>query len=108
MFLNEISMYYCFLCPSPSLVIIACHSLPVHQFASTLPSVCHLLWVKVTGIILVWGGTTNCSAVWAHGSRQTNYFCRDDAGGLCPFLFHGVYLLVQALNLFLLYRHCVY
>ena len=101
-------MYYCIRCPPLSFVFIACHSLLVHQFTSPLPSICHPLLVKVTGIIFVWGCTSNLSAVWAHVSRQTTSCSCTNAGGLSPFLIHGVDLFVQTLNLFFYIRHCVY
>ena len=66
MFLNGISMYYCFSCSLPSIIVLACHSLLVHQFALPLPPVCHLLRIKVTGIIFVRIRTSNHSAMWSH------------------------------------------
>ena len=98
MFLNGISMYYCFRCPLPSFVVIACHSLLVHQFASPISSIYHPLWVKVTGIIFLWGCMSNRCAVWAHISHHTTSCRRVYAGGLIPFLFHSIDIFVQTLN----------
>ena len=62
MFLNGISIYYCFLCPLSSIVVLACHSLFLHQFAIPLPPVCHLLQIKVTGFFFC--GAKLSNAAW--------------------------------------------
>ena len=100
MFLNRISVYYCFRFTPSSFVVLACHSLLVHKFTIPLPSVRHPLWVKVIGINFLWGCTSNSSAVWAHVSRQTTSSRSDNSGVLSPFLFHGFNLFIQTLNFF--------
>ena len=100
-------MYYCFFCPPPSIVFLACHSLLIHQFASPLPTVRHILRIEVKGIIFVRIQTSNHSAVWVHVSRHANFFRRYIAGGRSLFLFQSVDLFVQTLDLLYLRYHCV-
>ena len=45
-------MYYCFRCPPPSLIVLACHNFFVHEFPCPIFSVYHFAGVKVASVFL--------------------------------------------------------
>ena len=55
-------MYYCFRCPPPSFIILACHAFFIHDFSHPVFSICNFTWVKVAIFFL-------CGTVWTTASQ---------------------------------------
>ena len=100
-------MFYDFNASPPSIVVLARHSLFVHQYASPLPPLRNFLQTKVTRTIFVRCRTSERSTVWTHVSCHATTGIRFATGVMIPFILQLIDLLVHGLDLLFLHINCV-